>query len=100
MRGGRWCAPGVPRRVAASTGARGRGGLCARVPAASDRSSWHAPLTPAGLGRVEAVQRDAIDKQTAVFAGFSRDELAQLRHLCLLLVQQLGRNQGGSSCQS
>ena len=86
----------VPRTVTDVVDVLERDGLITRVPDPSDRRSVHAKLTPAGRERVEAVQRDAIDRQTAVFAGFSRSDLAQLRHLCLLLVQQLNQNQGGS----
>jgi DNA-binding MarR family transcriptional regulator len=86
----------VPRTVTDVIDVLERDGLITRVPDPTDRRSVHAQLTPAGRERVEAVKRDAIDKQTAVFAGFNRSELAQLRHLCLLLVQQLNHNHGGS----
>ena len=72
-----------------------RDGLITRVPDLTDRRSVHAQLTAGGLERVEAIKRDAIDQQTALFAGFRRAEIAQLRHLCLLLVQQLNRSSGG-----
>jgi DNA-binding MarR family transcriptional regulator len=85
----------VPRTVTDVIDVLERDGLITRVPDPSDRRSVHAQLTPAGLERAEAVKRDAIDKQTAVFAGFSRAELAQLRHLCLLLVERLNDNKGG-----
>ena len=86
----------VPRTVTDVIDVLERDGLITRVPDPTDRRSVHAQLTPAGLARVEAVERDAIDKQAAVFAGFSRSELAQLRHLCLQLVRQLNHTQGGS----
>ena len=65
------------------------------LPDLTDRRSVHAQLTAGGVERVEAIKRDAIDQQTALFARFSRAEIARLRHLCLLLVQQLNRNSGG-----
>jgi DNA-binding MarR family transcriptional regulator len=86
----------VPRTMTDLIDVLERDGLITRVPDPTDRRSVHALLTEGGLERVEAIRRDAIDQQTALFAGFSRDEIARLRHLCLLLVQQLNRSQGGS----
>jgi DNA-binding MarR family transcriptional regulator len=86
----------VPRTVTDVIDVLERDGLITRVPDPTDRRSVHALLTEGGLERVEAIKRDAIDQQTALFAGFSRGEIAQLRHLCLLLVQRLNRNQGGA----
>ena len=86
----------VPRTVTDVIDVMERDGLITRVPDATDRRSVHALLTEEGLERVEAIKRDALDRQTAVFAGFSREEIARLRHLCLLLVQQLNRSQGGA----
>ena len=62
----------------------------------SDRRSVRGQLTELGLERVEALRRDATALQAAVFSGFSSEQLTQLRHLCLLLVRQLHRSQGGS----
>jgi DNA-binding MarR family transcriptional regulator len=86
----------VPRTVTDVIDVLERDGLITRVPDPSDRRSVHAQLTDSGLERVETIKRDATDQQTALFAGFSRVQIAQLRHLCLLLVQQLTHNQGGS----
>ena len=86
----------VPRTVTDVIDILERDGLIIRVPDPTDRRSVHAQLTEGGLERVEAIKRDAIDQQTALFAGFSRDEIARLRHLCLLLVQQLNRDPGGA----
>ena len=86
----------VPRTVTDLIDVLERDGLITRVPDRTDRRSVHALLTEGGVERVEAIKRDMIDQQTALFAGFSRDEVARLRHLCLLLVQQLNRSQGGS----
>ena len=86
----------VPRTMTDVVDVLERDGLITRVPDPTDRRSVHALLTANGLERVEAIKRDAIDQQTALFAGFNRDEVAQLRHLCLRLVQQLNSSQGGS----
>ena len=85
----------VPRTVTDVIDVLERDGLVTRVPDPTDRRSVHARLTEGGVERVEAIKRDAVDQQTALFAGFSRDEIARLRHLCLLLVEQLNRSQGG-----
>lgn len=86
----------VPRTVTDVIDVLERDGLITRVPDPTDRRSVHALLTQAGLQRVEAIKRDALDQQMALFDGFSRDEIARLRHLCLLLVQRLNQSQGGS----
>jgi DNA-binding MarR family transcriptional regulator len=85
----------VPRTVTDVIDVLERDGLIRRVPDASDRRSVHGQLTELGLSRVEAIKRDAIAQQTAVFSGFNGDQLTQLRHLCLLLVQQLDQDPGG-----
>jgi DNA-binding MarR family transcriptional regulator len=86
----------VPRTVTDVIDVLERDGLVTRVPDPTDRRSIHARLTEGGLERLEAIKRDAVAQQTALFAGFTRDEIARLRHLCLLLVQRLNRSQGGS----
>jgi DNA-binding MarR family transcriptional regulator len=86
----------VPRTVTDVIDVLERDGLVTRVPDPTDRRSIHAQLTEGGLQRLEAIKRDAVAQQTALFAGFTRDEIARLRHLCLLLVQRLNGSQGGS----
>jgi len=39
---------------------------------------------------VNTLRRDALTTQAAVAKGFSAAQLVQLRHLCLLLVRNLG----------
>jgi DNA-binding MarR family transcriptional regulator len=73
-----------------------RDGLVKRVPDPADRRSVQAVITESGLERVNAMRRDALVKQAAVAQGFTADQLVQLRHLCLLLVQNLSTNQEGS----
>ncbi len=72
-----------------------RDGLVQRVPDPADRRSVLALISEAGLERINAVQRDAMAKQAAVADGFTAAQLVQLRHLCLLLVRNLSRDQGG-----
>jgi DNA-binding MarR family transcriptional regulator len=73
-----------------------RDGLVKRVPDPTDRRTVQAVITEAGLERINAVRRDAMEKQAAVADGFTCDQLVQLRHLCLLLVQNLSTEQEGS----
>jgi DNA-binding MarR family transcriptional regulator len=70
-----------------------RDGLVKRVPDPTDRRSVQAVITDAGLERIHAMRRDAMTKQAAVAEGFTADQLVQLRHLCLLLVRNLGTDQ-------
>jgi DNA-binding MarR family transcriptional regulator len=86
----------VPRTITDIVDVLERDGLIRRIPAPHDRRSVHAQLTKAGLDRMKAIRNDAVAEQTAIFASFKRDQLAELRHLCLLLVRQLDRTKAGS----
>jgi DNA-binding MarR family transcriptional regulator len=72
-----------------------RDGLVRRSPDPADRRSILAVITEPGLARIEEVRAAALAKQVALTEGFSAEQLLQLRHLCLLLVQNLNRDQGG-----
>ena len=72
-----------------------RDGLVKRIPDPGDRRSVLAALTDAGVERIDAMRRHAVEKQAAVANGFTSDQLVQLRHLCLLLVRNLCRGQEG-----
>lgn len=72
-----------------------RDGLVKRASDPADRRSVLAVITETGLERIKAMRMDAMAKQADVAKGFSADQLVQLRHLCLLLVQNLSRDQGG-----
>ena len=67
-----------------------RDGLVGRINDPADRRSVLAEITPAGQERVDAMWRDAAAHQAAVARDFTSEQLVQLRHLCLLLVQNLG----------
>ncbi|HEY4888216.1 MAG TPA: MarR family transcriptional regulator [Candidatus Dormibacteraeota bacterium] len=72
-----------------------RDGLIKRVPDPEDRRSVLALITETGLQRINAMRTEAMANQAAVADGFTSDQLVQLRHLCLLLVRNLSRDQGG-----
>ena len=80
-----------PRNVTGLIDALERDGLVERVPDPDDRRSVLARLTPAGLGKIAHVWRETFLRQADITRDFSPDELAQLRHLCLRLVQNMSR---------
>jgi DNA-binding MarR family transcriptional regulator len=75
----------TPRNVTGLIDHLERDGLVARVPDSDDRRSVLAQLTELGTARVDAMGDDTYRQQQALLAGFSKDELVQLRHLCLKL---------------
>ncbi len=83
----------TPRTITDIIDVLERDGLIKRVPDAGDRRSVLAALTEAGVERIRAIRRHATEKQAAVATGFTGEQLVQLRHLCLLLVRNLGRDQ-------
>jgi len=64
-----------------------RGELAERVPAPADRRSVLARITPAGRTWLEEFRRPSQAAMAAVFRGFTPDETALLRHLCLRVVE-------------
>jgi DNA-binding MarR family transcriptional regulator len=84
----------VPRTITDIADVLERDGLIRREPDATDRRSIHAVMTGKGAKLVESMRREAVARQTAVFAGFSKEQMAELRHLCLTLVKQLAAADG------
>lgn len=77
----------TPRNITGLVDHLEEDGLVERVPDQTDRRSVRARLTPAGRIRIEAIWKEGLVHQNEFVAGMSRDDLAQLRHLCLLLVE-------------
>ena len=77
----------TPRNITGLVDNLERDGLVRRVPDPDDRRSVQAQLTPAGIEKIDALWRASVEAQTVVTKRFSKDELKQLRHLCLKLVQ-------------
>jgi DNA-binding MarR family transcriptional regulator len=75
-----------PRNVTGLMDNLERAGLVERVPDLADRRSIHARLTPAGRARIDSMWKPTLDKQFPLTRGFTREELVQLRHLCLKLL--------------
>ena len=83
----------VPRTVTGLIDKLERDGLVSRVPDPADRRSVRAHLTKSGLVRMEAIKRDAFKRQAEGTGGLTPDQLAELRHLCLLLIQNLNETE-------
>jgi len=71
-----------------------RDGLVERVPDPQDRRSVRARLTPAGRERIESIWKEGLEHQFEVVQEMSKDDLAQLRHLCLQLVENVRKELG------
>ena len=64
------------------------------VPDPQDRRSVRARLTPAGRERIESIWKEGLEHQFEVVHGMSKEDLAQLRHLCLQLVENARKELG------
>lgn len=84
----------VPRTITGLVDKLERDGLVRRVPDPSDRRSVHAQLTKSGLTRIEAMRKDALERQALGTGALKPRQLAELRHLCLLMVKQLDAVEG------
>src|SRR5579872_715726 len=76
-----------PRNVTGLVDHLERDGLVERVPDPDDRRSVRARLTPDGTARIEAIWKEGLQRQSKVVEGLTKEDLAQLRHLCLTLVE-------------
>lgn len=84
----------TPRNITGLVDHLERDGLVERVPDADDRRSVRARLTAAGRERIESVWAEGIARQFEITEGLTKDDLAQLRHLCLLLVENARKELG------
>jgi DNA-binding MarR family transcriptional regulator len=83
-----------PRNITGLVDHLERDGLVERVPDTADRRSVHARLTEAGRTRIEAIWQEGLDHQHEIAEGMSKEDLAQLRHLCLQLVENARKELG------
>lgn len=79
----------TPRNVTGLVDHLERDGLVARVPDPADRRSVLARLTDEGRARIDAMSAGTFEWQKRLLTGFTAEELAQLRHLCLKLVSTI-----------
>jgi DNA-binding MarR family transcriptional regulator len=84
----------VPRTVTGLVDKLERDKLVRRVPDPSDRRSVHAQLTKAGLARIEVMRKDATERAAQGAGALKPRQLAELRHLCLLMVKHLDTLEG------
>jgi DNA-binding MarR family transcriptional regulator len=75
-----------PRNITGLVDHLERDGLVERVPDPDDRRSVRANLTEAGRVRIESIWKEGFEHQHEIADGLSKEDLAQLRHLCLQLV--------------
>jgi DNA-binding MarR family transcriptional regulator len=76
----------TPRNITGLVDHLERDGLVERVPDPDDRRSVHARLTTAGRTQIESIWQEAFEHQDEIAEGLSKEDLAQLRHLCLQLA--------------
>jgi DNA-binding MarR family transcriptional regulator len=84
----------TPRNVTGLVDHLERDGLVTRVPDPEDRRSVRARLTDAGRERIEGIWKEGLERQFEIVRGMSKEDLAQLRHLCLLLVENARKELG------
>ena len=84
----------TPRNVTGLIDNLERNGLVERVADQDDRRSVRARLTKAGRDVIESIWREGLDRQFEIVRGMSKEDLAQLRHLCLLLVDNARKELG------
>lgn len=83
-----------PRNVTGLVDHLERDGLVERVHDTEDRRSVRARLTDAGRQRIESIWREGLEHQFEITAGMDKEDLAQLRHLCLQLVENARKELG------
>src|SRR5919198_4258449 len=76
----------TPRNVTGLVDHLEKAGLVERVDDPDDRRAVRARLTGAGRQRIESIWKPTLDKQFPLTRGFTKEELVQLRHLCLKLL--------------
>ena len=84
----------TPRNITGLVDHLEKDGLVERVPDSEDRRSVRARLTEAGRVRIEAIWKEGHERQFEMVEGFSTDDLAQLRHLCLQLAENARKELG------
>ena len=84
----------TPRNVTGLVDHLERDGLVERVPDPEDRRSIRARLTDKGRAKIEGIWKEGLQHQYALAGGLTAEEMAQLRHLCLTLVQAARKELG------
>ncbi len=84
----------TPRNITGLVDHLERDGLVERVPDQDDRRSVRANLTAAGRVRIESIWKEGLENQHVIAGGMTKEDLAQLRHLCLQLVENARKELG------
>ena len=84
----------TPRNITGLVDHLERDGLVERVPDQEDRRSVRARLTEKGRQTIGGIWKEGMANQYAMAGGLSNEDLAQLRHLCLLLVENARKELG------
>ena len=84
----------TPRNITGLVDHLERDGLVERVPDPDDRRSVRANLTEAGRIRIDSIWQEAFAHQHEIAAGLNKEELAQIRHLCLQLADNARKELG------
>ncbi|GAA4911781.1 DNA-binding MarR family transcriptional regulator [Nonomuraea thailandensis] len=75
-----------PRNATGLVDTLERDGLARRTPDSDDRRAVRAVITDDGRAWIEAFRQPSRMAMKAIFHGFTEEELATLRHLCLRLA--------------
>src|SRR5947199_9150187 len=84
----------TPRNITGLVDHLERDGLVERVPDTQDRRSVRARLTAKGRETIGGIWKEGMANQYALAGGMSREDLAELRHLCLTLVEAARKELG------
>lgn len=79
----------TPRNVTGLIDHLERDGLVERIDDPDDRRSTHARLTLAGAKRLAGMRGEGLRWQMKIASGLSIEELEQLRHACLKLIENM-----------
>jgi len=79
----------TPRNITGLIDHLERDGLVERIDDPADRRLIHARLTVAGGKRLEGMRAQGLEWQLKIAAGLSTEELEQLRHACLRLIENM-----------
>lgn len=78
-----------PRNVTGLVDHLERDGYVVRSPDPDDRRAVRVQLSPLGEAKLAGIQKEMGNTRESIVAGFTDEELRDLRHLCLKLVQNM-----------
>jgi len=84
----------TPRNITGLVDHLERDGLVERIPDTEDRRSVRARLTEKGRETIGGIWKEGMANQYVLAGGMSKEDLAQLRHLCLTLVEAARKELG------